>query len=68
MLTLEEKRKVKDVISELNIDTRINFPYFLDCIDETNTKIKSLDSKLQMIINNQQIIDQKLNLILRNMK
>lgn len=65
MMTIEEKNKIRKILAEgLNINPNINFSYFLDEIDETNTKVKSLDSKLSLIINNQRILDAKLDRII----
>ena len=61
MLTIQEKNKIKDVISEgLGIRRDINFAYFLNEIDETNEKVK----RLNIILNNQKILDHKLNKII----
>lgn len=65
MLTLQEKNKIKAVLSEgLGIRRDINLAYFLNEIDETNGKIKKLESKLNLVIHNQQILDSKLNSII----
>ena len=65
MLTIQEKNKIKDVISEgLGIRRDINFAYFLNAIDETNEKVKRLESQLNIILNNQKILDHKLNKII----
>ena len=65
MLTLEEKKHIKDVLGEgLNINRNINFTYFLDAIDETNKKVKSIESILSTVIYNQRILDEKLNRII----
>lgn len=65
MLTLEEKRKIKDILSEgLGINRNINLAYFLTEIDETKKNVESLESKLNTVIYNQKIIDQKLDYIL----
>lgn len=68
MLNFDEKKKIKDVLSELKINPNINLPYFLNSIDQTNKKINELESKLQRIIQNQVIIDQKLDIILRSIR
>ena len=57
--------KIKDVISEgLGIRRDINLAYFLNEIDETNEKVKRLESQLNIILNNQKILDHKLNKII----
>lgn len=68
MLNYDEKIKIKDVLSELNINPNINLPYYLNSIDQINKKIIELESKLQRIMQNQAIIDQKIDIILRNIK
>jgi len=69
MLNYDEKQKVKEMLQEvlqdLNVNPMINMAYFLNSIDETNKKIKSLESKMQIIIQNQALIDQKLDIIMR---
>lgn len=65
MLKVEEKEKVKDVLKELHLNPKLNFAYFLGEIDETNDKIKELESKMQLILHNQQIIDRKLDMIIK---
>lgn len=71
LLTFDEKNKIKEVVAEalttLNVNPNINLAYFLNEIDETNNNIKSLELKLQRIINNQEFIDQKLNLIINKL-
>ena len=65
MLTHKEKRHIKDILAEgLGINRNINFPYFFDAFDETNTKIKSIESTLNTIIYNQKILDNKLDNII----
>lgn len=62
MLTAEEKKHIKDVLGDgLNINRNINFPYFLNAIDETNNNVKALESTLNTILYNQKVLDQKLN-------
>lgn len=68
MLTLEEKRKIKDILSEgLGINRNINLSYFLTEIDQTKKNVESLESKLNVIIHNQKTIDQKLDYILNEL-
>ncbi len=68
MLTLEEKRKIKDILSEgLGINRNINLAYFLTEIDQTKKNVESLESKLNKVIYNQKIIDQKLDYILNEL-
>lgn len=72
MLSNEERRNIKEkvteVLNDLNINSRINFAYFLDAIDTTNKRVNSLDSKLQRIISNQYDIDRKLDMIIRRLE
>ena len=64
MLTNEEKKRIKDILGDgLNINRNINFPYFLDAINETNTNVKALKSQLDTILYNQRILDNQLRQI-----
>ena len=66
MLSYDEKKKIKAILSEgLDINENIRFSHFLESIDETNKKVKSITSKLDQIIRNQQILDQKLDPMIR---
>ena len=69
MLDFNEKNKIRDVLKEvlidLNVNSNINMAYFLNSIDNTNKKINELESRLQMIQQNQVIINQKLDMIMR---
>lgn len=66
MLSLEEKRHIKEILSNgLNLNPNINFAYFLNAIDDTNSKSKELESKLQRVEYNQRLINDKLDMILR---
>lgn len=64
MLSFEERQKIKDVLQGLNINPNINFPYFLDKIEENGKDIESIKSELRTIIYNQSLIDRKLNSII----
>ena len=64
MLTLEEKRKVKDVLSALNVNPNINLAYFLNAIDNSNNNINSIKMLLNTIEYNQRLLDQKLDRII----
>ena len=69
MLTIAEKDKIKDILSDgLKINRNINFPYYLDSIIYIRESIKKLDSKLSEILYNQNNIDIKLNKILSSIK
>ena len=69
MLTAEEKRHVKEILSQgLGINQNINFAYFLNAINETNEKTKELLSRIERIEYNQRIIDNKLDMIIRLIK
>ena len=62
MLSINEKRKIKEVLSEgLNIRADINFPFYLDAINESSNKIKNLESNINTIIYNQRVLDEKMN-------
>ena len=66
MLSLEEKRHIKEILSNgLNLNPNINFAYFLNAIDDTNSKTKELESKLQRVEYNQRLLNDKLDMILR---
>ena len=69
MLDLHEKQKVKELLQEvlkdLNVNPSINMAYFLNVIDESNKDIKALKSSVQRMMQQQAIIEQKLDLILR---
>ena len=65
MLKSEEKNKIKDILKELHLNPNLNFAYFLGEIDETSDKVKELESKMQLILHNQQIIDKKLDMIIK---
>lgn len=67
-MTYEEKRKIEEILKNLNINPKINFPYYLNCVDNTNDLVKSLDSKLQQIIYNQRQLDAKLDMIIRKLR
>lgn len=71
MLNYDEKQKIKEFLQEvlidLNVNPRINIAYFLNSIEDTNKEIKSLESKLQIIMQNQALIDQKLDIIMRKL-
>lgn len=69
MLDLHEKQKVKELLQEvlrdLNVNPSINMTYFLNAIDESNKDIKALKSSVQRMMQQQAVIEQKLDLILR---
>ncbi len=72
MLDYNEKQKIRELLQEvlidLNVNPRINMAYFLNSIEETNKEIKSLESKMQKIIQNQELIEQKLDIIMRKLR
>lgn len=72
MLNYDEKLKIKEFLQEvlidLNVNPRINMAYFLNSIEDTNKEIKSLESKMQKIMQNQALIDKKLDIIMRKLK
>lgn len=65
MLTIEEKKKIEDILINLNINPKINFPYYLNKISDNAENIVTLESKIQSIYHKQQLIEQKLNYIIR---
>ena len=69
MLDLHEKQKVKELLQEvlkdLNVNPSINMAYFLNSFDESNKDIKALKSSVQRMMQQQAIIEQKLDIILR---
>ena len=71
MLNYNEKQKIRELLQEvlidLNVNPRINMAYFLNSIEQTNKEIKSLESKMQKIIQNQELIEQKLDIIMRKL-
>ena len=65
MLSYQEKLKIKDILSSgLNINPNINFPYYLDAIDQNKTDIESIKSEIRKIIYNQNILERKINMII----
>lgn len=66
MLTNQEKAKVKDVLADgLGISRNINLPYFLNSIDATKKEVAALKTQLDSLLNNQIILDRKLDRIIR---
>ncbi|HPG42198.1 MAG TPA: hypothetical protein PLJ98_00125 [Acholeplasmataceae bacterium] len=62
MLSYDEKKKIKEILSDgLNIRKDINFPFYLDAISESNEKIKNIESSINTIIYNQRVLDEKMN-------
>lgn len=65
MLTLQEKQRIKEILKDgLRINPNINFPYFLDAIDQTKRDVQTIKSQLDVIQYNQRIIEAKLDRIL----
>lgn len=66
MLTLQEKRHIKEVLSQgLGLNQNINFAYFLEAILKTNQHSQELLSRIERIEYNQRILDEKLDMIIR---
>lgn len=64
MLKYDEKQHIKDILADgLNINRNINFPYFLDAIDNTNKNVKALKSQLDVIMYNQKVLYNQLRKI-----
>lgn len=69
MLTVQEKRHIKEILSQgLGINQNINFVYFLNAIDETNQRTKEILSKIERLEYNQRLLDSKLDMIIRLIK
>ena len=65
MLTIEEKRKIKDILGEgLGINPNINFPYFLQQIDATKIKVDELESKINQLLYAQHELSRKMDTII----
>lgn len=65
MLTIAEKNKIKEILAEgLNINKNINFPYFLDCIQQTSKDVKNLESRINQILYQQKILEQKIDMLI----
>ena len=66
MLTQEEKKHIKEVLSQgLGLNQNINFAYFLRAIDETNEQTKAILSQIERIEYNQRMLDNKIDKIIR---
>jgi len=65
MLDYKEKEHIKDVLSQgLGINRNINFPYFLNEIDENNKKIKETLSYIERLEYNQRVLERKLDILI----
>ena len=65
MLKPEEKAKVKDILGDgLGINRNINLAYFLDLIEENSQTTKEMKTQIAMILNNQKVLDKKLDRII----
>lgn len=65
MLTLEEKNKIKDVLSDgLGINRNINLAFFLKKIVETSDATEEMKTQMDQIIRYQQNLDRKLDYII----
>jgi len=67
-MTFEEKQKIKEVLRTLNINPDINFPYYLNKINNTAVKVEEIESMLNTIIYNQSRIERKLDILLNKLK
>lgn len=66
MLNPAEKKHIKDVLSDgLGINRNINLPYFLDKILDTGDGVEEIKSRIRKIEYNQEIIERKLDMIIR---
>lgn len=61
---MRRSEQTKQILRELNINERINFPYYLDKIDDNSTTIEQMKSLVQEIAYNQRIIEHKLDMII----
>ena len=66
MLSIDEKKRVKDIIEEgLGIRRDINFAFFLNEINNTNKNVETIKSQITQIICNQRNLETKLDRIIR---
>ena len=66
MLSVDEKKKVKDIIEEgLGIRRDINLAFFLNEINNTNKNVETIKSQITQIIYNQRNLEIKLDKIIR---
>ena len=69
MLSVEEKKHVKDILSDgLGINKDINLAYFLTQILETSRNVEEVISRIKKLEYNQKIIEEKLDMIIRLIK
>ena len=65
MLNPTEKKHIKDILQfGLGINPNINLPYYLNAIDSSHKEIQSIKAKLDQIMYNQKILDNKLDAII----
>lgn len=66
MLSIDEKKRVKDIIEEgLGIRRDINFAFFSNEINNTNKNVETIKSQITQIICNQRNLETKLDKIIR---
>lgn len=66
MLSLDEKKRVKDIVEEgLGIRRDIYFAFFLNEINNTNKNVETIKSQITQIICNQRNLETKLDKIIR---
>lgn len=66
MLTTQEKKKIKEILSDgLRIRPDINLPYYLDAIDATKKEVMEIKTQLNQLLSNQRVLDSKLDFIIR---
>lgn len=59
------RQNVKKILSEgLGIRPDIRLAYYLNAINETNGKISDLESKIKLVLYNQENLDRKLRKII----
>lgn len=69
MLTFDEKRKVREILSDgLGLKSNIRLAYYLDSVHDTKEDVQILKSKLDDLLYNQRVINDKLDKILTGLK
>ena len=69
MLTYDEKKKVKEVLSDgLGLNSNIRLAFYLDSINNTNETVQKLKLELSNVLHNQRVINDKLDRIIRSIK
>jgi hypothetical protein len=61
MLSLEEKRKIKDVLTQLNVREDINMAYFLNLIVKIDKEVSGLSEQIDRVLRTQKVLAEKLD-------